>query len=110
MSKKKHQDSSAEESIENSAVQHAEGDAANGTPMAEGNSLLAEVEQFLQQRQELAQKLAAEIAATERKLADLRKTAAALFPEGDRSARPEKKAKKPRLPKSPNPTEAAPEE
>lgn len=40
-----------------------------------------EVEAFLAQRQQLAQKLADEIAATEQKLAELKRTAAALFPQ-----------------------------
>jgi hypothetical protein len=42
--------------------------------------LLDEVQSFLAVREELAKKLASEIAATEKKLAELKQTAAMLFP------------------------------
>jgi hypothetical protein len=60
------------------------------------DELEQEVAEFLARREELARKLADEIAATERRLADLRRTAALLFPES--SPPPpakERKAKKP---------------
>jgi hypothetical protein len=72
-------------------------------PVAEANNpLLAEVQSFLSKREELARKLAEEIAATEAKLAELRKTAASLFPESTPAATPMGKDKKPakKLPKA----------
>jgi hypothetical protein len=56
--------------------------------------LMAEVETFLSKRDELARKLAEEIEATEKKLAELRKIAASLFPENVSSGPTDKKAKK----------------
>lgn|GEM_PF-4402476 len=56
--------------------------------------LMAEVESFLSKRDELARKLALEIEATEKKLAELKKTAASLFPEAATHEQPDKKAKK----------------
>ena len=70
-------------------------------PTADGMPLLAEVQSFIQRREELAKKLADEITATESKLAELKRTAAALFPENAvaaPAANKEKKAKK--LPKA----------
>lgn len=66
-----------------------------------GQTLMEEVQFFLAQREELAKKLAEEIAATEQKLADLKKTAAQLFPETASGAAKDKKAKKPSKPKPP---------
>lgn len=62
----------------------------------EGTPLLAEVHSFIQRREELSRKLAAEIAATEARLVELKKTAAALFPESavPASAPKDKKPKK----------------
>lgn len=56
--------------------------------------LMAEVESFLSKRDELAQKLALEIEATEKKLAELKKTAASLFPETAGGAPADRKSKK----------------
>lgn len=79
--------------------------AASVTPepvRAEANAaepvdpLMAEVESFLSKRDELARRIADEIAATEEKLADLKKTAASLFPEtlsGEESVQKPKKPK-----------------
>lgn len=63
---------------------------------ADGTPLLAEVQSFIQRREELSRKLADEIAATEAKLVELKKTAAALFPESasSASATKDKKPKK----------------
>jgi hypothetical protein len=72
-------------------------------PVTEANNpLLAEVQSFLSKREELARKLAEEIAATEAKLAELRKTAASLFPESTPAVSPVGKDKKPvkKLPKA----------
>lgn len=60
------------------------------------DSLMAEVESFLSRRDELAQKIAAEIEATELKLAELKKTAASLFPESASGGPATLKAKKPK--------------
>jgi hypothetical protein len=60
-----------------------------------GNGLMEEIQTFMSMRDELAQKLAAEIEETERKLEELRNTAASLFPQAAKSA-VEKKAKKPK--------------
>lgn len=62
-------------------------------PLA-ADPLVDEVQSFLRQRQELAQRLADEIAATEAKLAELKKTAAMLFPENYPSPNGAKKVKK----------------
>lgn len=45
------------------------------------NPLMDEIQTFMTLRDELARKLAAEIEATEQKLAELRETAASLFPQ-----------------------------
>ena len=62
-------------------------------------SLMDEVQSFMTLRDELSRKLAAEIEATELKLAELKETAASLFPQNS-EATEEKKAKKPK-PKAP---------
>ena len=62
--------------------------------------LMDEVQTFLNLRDELSKKLAAEIETLEQKLADLKQTAASLFPGGSADAPEEKKAKKPK-PKPP---------
>jgi hypothetical protein len=54
--------------------------------------LMDEIQTFMTLRDELARKLAAEIEATEQKLAELRETAASLFPQEVE----DKKAKKPK--------------
>jgi hypothetical protein len=61
--------------------------AAEGKPAAENSAdgqlpLLDEVQAFLSQRAELLKKVTAEIAATERKLVELRQTAAMLSGNG----------------------------
>lgn len=58
--------------------------------------LMAEVESFLNKRDELARRIADEIAATEEKLAELKKTAASLFPESLNSDESIQKPKKPK--------------
>jgi hypothetical protein len=58
-----------------------------------------EVEAFLAQREQLAQRLAHEIAATEQRLEELKRTAALLFPEAPSPPAKERKAKKPGSPK-----------
>jgi hypothetical protein len=62
----------------------------------EGTPLLAEVQSFIQRREELSRKLADEITATEARLVELKRTAAALFPESAApvSAPKDKKPKK----------------
>ncbi len=62
--------------------------------------LMEEIQTFLHLRDELARKLAIEIEATEQKLAELKKTAASLFPQSGGEVAEEKKAKKPK-PKTP---------
>jgi hypothetical protein len=56
--------------------------------------LMAEVQNFLATRDELAKKLAEEIAATEKKLAELKRTAVLLYPQATVAANKDKKAKK----------------
>lgn len=75
-------------------------------PVEQPDSLMAEVESFLSKRDELAQKIAAEIEATELKLAELKKTAASLFPESTSGGPAALKAKKPK-PKPPAKAEPA---
>jgi len=64
------------------------------------SSLMDEIQSFMTLREELSQKLASEIEATELKLAELKETAASLFPQATYIAE-EKKAKKakPKVPK-----------
>jgi hypothetical protein len=74
--------------------------------------LLDEVQSFLAAREELAKKLASEIAATEKKLAELKKTAALLFPAAA-AAPAGAKEKKPKKAKArpvsqPDPSESSP--
>lgn len=63
-------------------------------PDEQVGTLMAEVECFLSKRDELARKIADEIEATERKLAELKKTAASLFPESVSNGQSSQKAKK----------------
>jgi hypothetical protein len=56
--------------------------------------LVDEVQSFLQRRESLAQKLAEEIAATEKKLAELKRTAALLYPEKAAAVLKDRKVKK----------------
>jgi hypothetical protein len=58
--------------------------------------LMEEVQSFLNLRDELARKLATEIDALEEKLAELKKTAASLFPGSDSDSTGDRKAKKPK--------------
>lgn len=57
--------------------------------------LMDEIQTFMSMRDELAQKLAAEIEAAERRLEELKSTAAALFPQNNKPI-DDKKAKKPK--------------
>ena len=63
---------------------------------ADLGTLTEEVQSFLDRRSELARKLAQEIDATEKKLAELKRAAGLLFPENDRNGRaePERRPKK----------------
>jgi hypothetical protein len=84
------------EELENDPTDAPEAEAFAPSPQELG-PLAEEVQSFLDRRGELARKLAAEIEATERKLAELRRTAAALFPEGpaeEERDRPERKPRK----------------
>lgn len=70
-------------------------------PAEPATPLIAEVQSFLSKRDELAKKLSEEIAATEAKLIELKKTAAALFPERAAAAPSVSKDKKvKKLPKA----------
>ncbi len=66
----------------------------------QAGSVFDEVQAFLAQRAELTRKLAEEIEATEKKLAELKRTAALLAPQAARAATKEKKAKKVSKPKA----------
>lgn len=81
-----------------SPVVEAQPDApvAESAPVEQVDSLMAEVESFLSRRDELAQKIAAEIEALELKLAELKKTQASLFPESASGGPATLKAKKPK--------------
>ena len=63
--------------------------------------LLEEVQSFLNLRDELARKLAAEIELTEQKLAELKKTAASLFPGAHNDVSDDRKPKKPKAKPTP---------
>lgn len=75
-------------------------DAASGAEAVETGTVLEEVQAFLAQRAELARKLALEIEATEKKLAELKQSAALLTPAPGGGATKEKKAKKASKPKA----------
>ncbi len=75
-----------------------EAPAVPGEEVEQVDPLMAEVESFLSKRDELARKIAAEIETLEQKLAELKETAASLFPEtaGGASASPKPKKPKPK--------------
>ena len=117
MAKKKHHDQNSVEDVGETAAGSAslaasepaesrsESAASMPSPVhdsvpAESLAIMDRVQAFLALRTELAANLAAEIEATEKKLAELRKTAALLFPEST-SVAPvkDKKPKKPAKPK-----------
>lgn len=77
----------------------------------EADPILAEVQQFLLKRADLANRLTAEIDATEKKLIELKRTLEQLFPENSSfpSAK-ERKAKKAKAKPSPRTSKAEPEE
>ncbi len=58
--------------------------------------LMADVKTFLSKRDELARKFAEEIDALEQRLAELKETAASLFPENLNNGTPDRKPKKPK--------------
>ncbi len=62
--------------------------------VAQAEPLIEEVQQFLGKRAELAAKLTQEIEATEKKLVELKKTVALLFPENAPSISKDRKPKK----------------
>jgi hypothetical protein len=84
--------------------------------LTQGDPLVDEVQSFVAKRSELAKKVAEEIKTTEKKLAELRKTAAMLSPDSGGAAAPKerKPAPKERKPKPAKPKsskrEAKPEE
>ncbi len=63
--------------------------------------LMADVKTFLSKRDELARKFAEEIDALEQRLAELKETAASLFPENLNSGQSDRKPKKPKPKSSP---------
>lgn len=65
-------------------------------PESHVDPLMAEVEAFLSKRDELAQKIAGEIEALEQKLAELKETAASLFPDSAGGGQAAPKPKKPK--------------
>lgn len=81
--------------------------AEDSSPKEQSHPLMEEIQTFMVMRDELAQKLAAEIEETERRLDELKQTAASLFPQPLESP-DEKKAKKPK-PKPPREVTPAPE-
>lgn len=101
MAKKKSHDisdvSAAETSIaqELASAEEVPSDAAESVEEP-GHPLMEEVQSFLNLRDELARKLAAEIEMMEEKLAELKRTAASLFPSGDADSAADRKAKKPK--------------
>jgi hypothetical protein len=72
--------------------------------LTQGDPLVDEVQSFVAKRSELAKKVAEEIKTTEKKLAELRKTAAILSPDSGGAAPKERKpAPNPRKPKAAKP-------
>lgn len=70
-------------------------EAEHQPPTESNNPLMEEIQTFMSMRDELAQKLAAEIEATELRLEELKSTAASLFPQNVKST-DDKKPKKPK--------------
>ncbi len=103
MAKKKQTESSpsATESTVEANAPATEAEAAEPTqPLGE---LAKEVQDFIAQREQLAQKLAEEIAATEQKLAELKRTAVMLFPEKESAPAPAAKDRKAKVAAPPKP-------
>lgn len=89
--------------VETAAAQETLVEAATPAYVAdEAAFLAAEVQSFLSKRGELAERLAREIEATERRLEELRRSLALLSPPAPPAepTKPEKKAKKPTLKKA----------
>ncbi len=102
MSKNKSRDAKSSE-IANDTLAPNVGEAT-----ASSDPLLEEVQQFLSRRAELASRLTQEIEATEKKLVDLKRTVAMLFPETESStSSKDRKAKKPAKAKASTRTEKA---
>ncbi len=92
MSKKSRKSTIVEEA--SISAEHNSSEPALPAQPSECRPLMDEVQAFLTMRTELAKKVAEEIEATERKLADLKKTAAMLVAETSSSVAKEKKPKK----------------
>ena len=76
---------------------------ADVSPMSEEHvdPLMADVKTFLSKRDELARKFAEEIETLEQRLAELKETAASLFPENLNNGAADRKPKKPKPKSSP---------
>lgn len=101
MAKKKSQEPSEHSSVDANMAHELPPEAMTEAESAESSNeanhpLMEEVQSFLNLRDELARKLAAEIQMMEDKLAELKKTAAALFPNADADSASDRKAKKPK--------------
>lgn len=106
MAKRKHSESQTAESLAHAPVDgEAVGQGSTDLSAERLGGLADEVRAFIDRRDELAGKLAQEIELTEKKLAELKRTAALLFPEsaanghGDKE-RQERKSKKVSLSKA----------
>lgn len=84
-------------------------EAESSSSPESSQQLMDEIQSFMNLREELSRKLAAEIEALELKLEELKQTAASLFPQGSDFAE-EKKVKKakPKPPKEEKPRVEAP--
>lgn len=90
VSKNKRRDSKSSEIDDDSLPATVDDGSLSSDP------LLEEVQQFLSKRAELANRLSQEIEATEKKLIELKRTVAMLFPETESTpVSKERKAKKP---------------
>lgn len=103
MTKKKHREHPLEKTAEpapaDAAITTTEQDPAPSSTSSPDvqEPLMEEVQSFFHKRAELARKLADEIEATEQKLAELKRTAAMLFPEnGNGNGQKDRKPKKPK--------------
>lgn len=94
MAKKKQSDSSpatTDDAAQPDTIDTAP--AVSNSPADDLGGLAQDVQEFIARREQLAQRLADEIAATEKKLAELKRTAAALFPEKESAPSPAKERK-----------------
>ncbi|QDV71788.1 hypothetical protein Poly24_55280 [Rosistilla carotiformis] len=92
---------------ESNEMEGSDSEAGEEAPPPRSGSLLDDVQAFFDQREELAQRLAEEIEATQEKLAELQETLAQLHPDRSVNAAKERRPKKVKKPAARNTGDAA---